>query len=181
MGADDAVIISDVGLEGSDVWGTASVLAAALRKHGFDLIVCGTQSTDAITGELPGALAERLGVPGLTYLRALTLEGTTVRGERETDTGYQRIRAELPALVSVTKSINEPRYPSLKGIMGAKKKPIAIESSADVGLERSAVAKTEVLAVAAAPGREPGRVVNAANAEAGADAILAFLQEKKLL
>ncbi len=110
MGADEAVMLADAGLEGSDVWGTAYAMAQAIKKTGFDLVICGTQSTDAITGEVPGALAEYLGVPGLTYLRKLECDGTTVRGERETESGYQRVAAPLPALVSVTKSINEPRY-----------------------------------------------------------------------
>jgi electron transfer flavoprotein beta subunit len=116
MGADDAIMISDPAAEGSDVWGTAYVLAQAIRKAGFDLVVTGTQSTDAITGELPGALAEYLGVPGVTYVRKVEVDGTTLRAERETDNGYARVSAPLPALVSVTKSIAEPRYPSLKGI-----------------------------------------------------------------
>ena len=184
MGADDAVMLSDPGLEGSDVWGTAYALAAGLKKTGFDLVVCGTQSTDAITGEVPGVLAEYLGVPGLTYLRKLEVDGTTVRGERETENGYQKVSASLPALVSVTKSINEPRYPSLKGIMGAKKKTIAALSVADLGLDRavgSDGAKTELVALAPAPVRQKGRTLQAADAADGARIIVEFLKEKKLL
>ena len=184
MGADDAVMLSDAGLEGSDVWGTAYAMAAALKKTGFDLVVCGTQSTDAITGEVPGVLAEYLGVPGLTYLRKLEVDGTTVRGERETDTGFQKVSASLPALVSVTKSINEPRYPSLKGIMGAKKKTIAPLALADLGLERavgSDGAKPELVALAAPPARGKGRTATAADGAEGAQIIVDFLKEKKLL
>ncbi len=139
MGADDALLISDPAAEGSDVWGTAHALAKAIASKGFDLVICGTQSTDAITGELPGMLAELLGVPGLTYVRKLELDGTTLRAERETDNGYMRISAPLPALASVTKSINEPRYPSLRGIMGAKKKTIAV---ADAGRGRASTARS---------------------------------------
>jgi electron transfer flavoprotein beta subunit len=184
MGADDAVVLSDAGLEGSDVWGTAYAMAQALKKIGFDLVVCGTQSTDAITGEVPGALAEYLGVPGLTYLRKLELDGTTVRGERETDAGYQRVSAPLPALVSVTKSINEPRYASLKGIMGAKKKTIAALALSDLALERAvggAAAKTELTALAPAAARSKGQSVAAADGADGARIIVEFLKEKKLL
>ena len=184
MGADDAVMLSDAGLEGSDVWGTAYAMAAALKKTGVDLVVCGTQSTDAITGEVPGVLAEYLGVPGLTYLRKLEVDGTTVRGERETDTGFQKVSASLPALVSVTKSINEPRYPSLKGIMGAKKKTIAPLALADLGLDRavgSDGAKTELVALAAPPARGKGRTATAADGAEGAQIIVDFLKEKKLL
>ena len=184
MGADDAVMLSDAGLEGSDVWGTAFAMAQALKKTGFDLVLCGTQSTDAITGEVPGALAEYLGVPGLTYLRKLDVDGSTVRGERETDNGYQQVSAPMPALVSVTKSINEPRYPSLKGIMGAKKKTIAVLSLADLGLDRPVGtdgAKTELVNLAPAPARGKGQTVSAADGEEGARIIVDFLKERKLL
>ena len=184
MGADDAVMLSDSGLEGSDVWATAYAIAHALKKTGFDLVICGTQSTDAITGELPGALAEYLGVPGLTYLRKIDLDGTTMRGERETDNGYQQVSASLPALVSVTKSINEPRYPSLKGIMGAKKKTIAALTLGDLALDRPVGtdgAKTELVNLAPAPTRGKGRVENAADGADGARIIVDFLKERKLL
>jgi electron transfer flavoprotein beta subunit len=184
MGADDAVMLSDAAFAGSDVWGTAFALAAAIKKNGFDLVIAGTQSTDAGTGALPGALAEYLGVPGLTYLRKLALDGATVRGERETETGFQTIRVETPCLVSVTKSANEPRYPSLKGIMGAKKKPIAQWTAADLALASPVGtdgAKTELTAQASPPVRGKGRVIDAADAVAGAEAIITFLKEKKLL
>jgi electron transfer flavoprotein beta subunit len=184
MGADDAVMISDAACEGSDVLGTAYALAAAIKKTGFDLVLCGTQSTDAITGELPGALAEFLGVPGLTYVRKLELDGTTLRAERETDTGYARVTAPLPALVSVTKSINEPRYPSLKGIMGAKKKAMASLTVADLGLEHpigSGGALTELTNLATPAVRGKGKVVEAADGAEGARIIVDFLREKKLI
>ncbi len=184
MGADDAVMLSDEKFAGSDVWGTAYALATAIRSIGFDLVLTGTQSTDAITGELPGALAEYLGVPGLTYARELAVDGGTVRVKRETDTGYQTLSAATPALVSVTKSANEPRYPSLKGIMGAKKKEIKILAHGDLQLGKavgSDGAKTEVVALAAPPARAKGRVVSAADGAEGAAVIVEFLKEKKLL
>ncbi len=184
MGADDAVMISDAGSEGSDVWGTALALAGAIKKTGFDLVLCGTQSTDATTGEVPGALAEYLGVPGLTYVRKLEADGSTLKAERETDDGYLRVTVPLPALVSVTKSINEPRYPSLKGIMGAKKKTIAMLTLADLALGRpigTDGAKTELIALAEPPPRGKGRVLQAADGAEGAQIILDFLREKKLV
>jgi len=184
MGADDALLISDMALAGSDVPTTAAVLAAALRKHGFDLVLCGTQSTDAITGELPGMLAEMLGIPGLTYVRKLEIDGTTVRALRETETGYQRVSVSLPALVSVTKSINQPRYPALKGIMAAKKKTIAVQTLAEIGFDQPVGtdgAKIEVIALAAPAPRGKGRVVKSADADEGAHVIVEFLKEKKLL
>jgi len=184
MGADDAVMLSDPALAGSDVWGTSYAMAAALKKIGFDLVITGTQSTDAITGDVPGMLAEYLGVPGLTYLRKLEVEGGKVRGQRETDTGFQTVSAATPALASVTKSINEPRYPSLKGIMGAKKKTIAMMTFAELGLTKAVGtdgAKTELTELATPPLRGKGRVVTAADGTEGARIIVDFLKEKKLL
>jgi electron transfer flavoprotein beta subunit len=184
MGADEAVLVSDPALEGSDVAGTARVLAAAIKKIGFDLVLCGAQSADAGTGELPGMLAEYLGVAGVTYARKLEFDGTTLRAERETETGYQRVSARLPALAGVTKAIAQPRYPSLKGIMGAKKKTIASFALADLALDRPAGkegALTEVVALAASPAREKGRTVAVADGDEGANTIVAFLKEKKLL
>jgi len=184
MGSDDAVMLSDPGLAGSDVWGTAYALAAGIRANGFDLVLCGTQSTDANTGELPGALAEYLGVPGLTYVREINVAGGRVRVKRETETGYQTLSAALPALASVTKSANEPRYPSLKGIMGAKKKEIKMLTLADLSLAKavgSDGAKTEVVELAAPPARAKGKTVAAADGADGARQIVEFLKERKLL
>jgi electron transfer flavoprotein beta subunit len=184
MGADGAIIISDPKAEGSDVWGTSLALARAIENAGFDLVICGTQSTDATTGDVPGALAEYLGVPGITYVRKLDLEGTTIKAERETDNGYARVSAELPLLVSVTKSIAEPRYPSLKGIMGAKKKTIAIQTLAEAGIDTpigQEGARTELVASSTPPGRGKGEVYEAADAVAGASKIIEFLRERKLV
>jgi len=184
MGADDALMVVDAKAAGSDVWGTAYVLAQAIKSKGFDLVLCGTQSTDSITGELPGALAEYLGVPGITYVRKLEVDGTSVKAEREMDNGYARVSAELPLLVSVTKSINQPRYPSLKGIMGAKKKTIAIESLATVGVDEPVGqegARTELIATTTPPARGKGEVFQATDAVAGARKIVDFLRERKLV
>jgi len=184
MGADDAVMLSDPALAGSDLWATAFAIAAGIKTVGFDLVLTGTQSTDAISGDLPGMLAEYLGVPALTYARELSVDGTTIRVKRETETGYQTLQAQVPALVSVTKSANEPRYPSLKGIMGAKKKEIRALSVADLSLTKavgSDGARTELLGSTTPSARERGHTVTASDGAAGAAAILAFLQERKLL
>ena len=184
MGADDAVMLSDPALEGSDLWATAYAMAHGIKAVGFDLVLTGTQSTDAISGDLPGMLAEYLGVPGLTYAREISVEGTTLRVKRETETGYQTLRAQLPALVSVTKSANEPRYPSLKGIMGAKKKEIRALSVADLGLTKAVGgegARTELLTLATPAVREKGRSVTATDGASGAAAIADFLKERQLL
>jgi electron transfer flavoprotein beta subunit len=184
MGADDAVMLSDDALAGSDVWATSYAMAHAIKLVGFDLVLTGTQSTDAITGEVPGMLAEYLGVPALTYARELSLAGGRLRVKRETETGYQTVSAPLPALASVTKSANEPRYPSLKGIMGAKKKEIRSLAAGDLGLTHavgSAGARTEVIALATPPPRAKGRVHTASDPVEGAQTIVAFLRERKLL
>ncbi len=184
MGADDAVILSDPGLAGSDMWATAYAIAHGIKAGGFDLVLTGTQSTDAISGDLPGMLAEYLGVPALTYARHLEIAGDRLRVKRETETGYQTVSAPLPALASVTKSANEPRYPSLKGIMGAKKKDIKTLTLADLGLTKavgSDGSRTEVLALATPPAREKGRTVTAADGADGARIVLDFLTSRHLL
>jgi electron transfer flavoprotein beta subunit len=184
MGADDAVMLSDPGLAGSDLWATAYALAHGIKLSGFDVVLTGTQSTDAISGDLPGMLAEYLGVPALTYAREVAVADGRLRVKRETETGYQICSAPLPALASVTKSANEPRYPSLKGIMGAKKKDITMLALADLALTKavgSDGSRTEVLALATPPAREKGRTVNAADGAEGARAIVEFLQSRKLL
>jgi len=184
MGADDAVMLSDPGLAGSDIWATAYALAAGLKVAGFDLILTGTQSTDAISGDLPGMLAEYLGIPALTYARKLAVEGGRLRVQRETENGYQTVSAPLPALASVTKSANEPRYPSLKGIMGAKRKEIKLLALADLALTKavgSDGSRTEVIEFATPPAREQGRSVQVADAAEGARTIVDFLKGRKLL
>jgi electron transfer flavoprotein beta subunit len=184
MGADDAVMLSDDALAGSDLWGTAVVLAAGIRQLSPDLVVTGTQSTDAIGGDIPGMLAEKLGFPGLTYARKLEVSDGRVRVQRETETGYMTLSAALPALVSITKSANEPRYPSLKGIMGAKKKEIKQLAAADLGLAVAVGtdgAKAKLVEVATPPVRAKGRVVQAADAADGARTVVEFLKERKFL
>ncbi len=184
MGVDDAVLVSDALLSGSDVWGTAFVLAATLKKLGFDLVVCGGLSDDGSTGGVPGALAEYLGVPGLTNLRHVEVRDGMLKAQRETDTGYQVISGPLPAVVSVTMAVGEPRYPSLKGIMGAKKKTITVMSLADLGLSQAVGqdgAKTEVVNVAPPVPRPKGQIVHATNGVEGAKLIFDFIKEKKLL
>jgi electron transfer flavoprotein beta subunit len=184
MGADDAVMISDDSLGGSDLWGTSVALAAAIKPLGADLIVTGTQSTDAISGDLPGMLAEKLGIPGLTYARKLEVADGRVRVERETENGYMTISAALPAVVSITKSANEPRYPSLKGIMGAKKKEIKQLAAADLNLTVAVGtdgAKAQLTDLATPPPRAKGQTIQAADPAEGAKAIVTFLKERKFL
>ena len=185
MGADDAVMLGDAGLEGSDVWATSYASAQALKKIGFDLVIAGGLADDGNTGGVPGAVAEYLGVPALTNVRKIEEAGNgKLRAQRETDSGYQVVSGPLPSLITVTMAVGEPRYASLKGIMGAKKKTIAAMTLADLGLERAVGtdgAKTQVVEISAPKPRDKARVVEAADGASGAQAIFEFLRERKLI
>jgi electron transfer flavoprotein beta subunit len=151
MGADKAVHISDDGLAGSDALQTSAALAAAIGTLSADLVITGNESTDGRTGSVPSMLAERLGLPQVTSVRSLEIDGTTVRAERVREGGYSEVTATLPALVSVTEKINEPRYPGFKGIMAAKKKPLSVLGIADLGLAGTGSANAATVVVDAAP------------------------------
>jgi electron transfer flavoprotein beta subunit len=184
MGADDAVLLGDPALEGSDVWATAYAIAAALRKLEFDLLIVGGLTDDSSTGAVPGALAEHLGLPCVTNARKVDLVDGALEVERETDVGYQTVRTPLPALLTTALTFGEPRYASLKGIMGAKKKTIAATSLADLALALPVGengSKTQLRSFAPPAPRGKGRTVEAADGTAGARAIFEFLQEKKLV
>jgi electron transfer flavoprotein beta subunit len=177
MGADRAVLVSDEALEGADLVGTSKVLAGALEKEGANLILFGQQSADGDGACLWAAVAERLRLPTISQVSELTVEDGSVRGKRQTEFGYDTIRAPLPAVLAVSDAINEPRYPSLKGIMGAKRKPQDTLAAGDVG--GAAPAATSVLALNPPPPRgDSRRVEDDGNA---AEAIVEFLAEKRLL
>jgi electron transfer flavoprotein beta subunit len=163
MGADKAVHLVDDALAGSDVLGTSAALAAVLGQIGFDLVILGAEATDARTGLVPAMLAERLGVPQLSYASMLQIDGDSITINRLADYGYDTVEATLPAVVSVVEKINEPRYPSFKGIMAAKKKPVQTMSVADIGIDASQVglanAACEVLSFAKRPPRQAGTIV----------------------
>jgi len=136
MGADKAVHLKDDGLHGSDVIQTGWALARALGTiEGTELVIAGNEATDGVGGAVPAIIAEYLALPQLTHVRKLALEGGKVTGERETDDGVFTLEATLPAVVSVTEKINEPRFPSFKGIMAAKKKEVTVLTLADIGVE----------------------------------------------
>ena len=139
MGGDAGVHVVDDGLHGSDALATSLVLAEALKKLEWDLVVCGMSSTDAWMSVVPAMLAERLGVPGLTLASELTVEGTTVTIRRDNDDASTTVVGSLPALVSVTDQTGEARYPSFKGIMAAKKKPVTTYTLADLGIDAGQV------------------------------------------
>jgi electron transfer flavoprotein beta subunit len=163
MGADKGVHIVDDGLVGSDALGTSATIAAAIERIGFDLVILGSESTDARTGVLAAMLAERLGVPQLSYASKVEISDSAITINRLADYGYDRVEASLPAVVSVVEKVNEPRYPSFKGIMAAKKKPVDTLSLADLGLEPAAVglagAASEVTGFSKRPPRQAGTIV----------------------
>lgn len=163
MGADKAVHLIDDALHGSDTLSTSYALAKVLGTTGFDLVILGSESTDARTGVLAAMLAERLGVPQLTLARKVEVNGSSITVERVTDYGYDQVEGTLPAVVSVVEKINTPRYPSFKGIMAAKKKPVTKLTLADAGIDAGQVglgaAWSEVAEFAAAPPRAAGTIV----------------------
>ena len=164
MGADKGIHISDEAIAGSDAAGTSLILAKAVEKIGQpDIVMTGMASTDGTMGVVPAMLAERLGVPMLTYVSELTVEGGRARGRRDGDVATELIETSLPAVISVTDQINEPRYPSFKGIMAAKKKPVETWSLADIGVAAEEVgldaAWTKVLTSTKRPPREQGLIV----------------------
>jgi electron transfer flavoprotein beta subunit len=177
MGADRAVLVSDEALVGADLLGTSKALAGALEKEGADLVLFGQQSADADGACLWAAVAERVRRPTISQVSELTVEGGAVTGKRQTEFGYDTIRAPLPAVVAVSDAINEPRYPSLKGIMGAKRKPQDTLTACDVG--GAAEPRTTVVELSPPPPRgESRRIEGDGNAAA---AIVEFLAEKRLL
>jgi electron transfer flavoprotein beta subunit len=183
MGADKAVHLSDDGLAGSDALATSAAMAGALKQVGFDLVICGSESTDARGGVLPAMLAEQLGVPQLTLASKVDIDGTSVTIRRVTDDGYAVVTASLPAVVSVVEKINEPRYPSFKGIMAAKKKPVQTLTLADIGLGADAVglagSATAVADFAARPPRAAGVIVK--DDGDGGVKVAAFLADRKFI
>lgn len=183
MGADSLVLVSDPAAAGSDYLGTANALAKVLDDSGAELVLLGSEATDARSGVMAAALGEVSGRAWVTAANSLAVNGGTVTVERQSDDGVDTVELPLPAVISVTKAINEPRYPSLKGIMGAKKKPQEVKSLADAGIDASKVgeagAGTKVLSVETPPARQAGQVVK--DEGNGAQQILDFLIEKKIV
>src|ERR687886_81228 len=157
MGADRAVLVSDDALAGADLLGTAKALAGALEQEGADLVLFGQQSADGDGACLWAAVAERLRRPTISQVSELTVADGSVTGKRQTEFGYDTIRAPLPAVVAVSDAINTPRYPSLKGIMGAKKKPQETLAAGDVG--GAAEAGTTVVELSPPPPRGEARKI----------------------
>jgi electron transfer flavoprotein beta subunit len=184
MGADAAVHLSDDALAGSDAVQTARALAQVIKTlPGVDLILAGNGASDGRVSAVPAMLADVLDLPALTHARQITVDGTTVTVRRETDRGAVGLTAELPAVISVSEKINEPRYPSFKGIMAAKKKPVTQLSSADAGIDAAgaglASALTKVTSVTPRPPKSAGTKVTD-DGDGGAQ-IAAYLVAQKLI
>lgn len=179
MGADRATLVSDPALAGSDALSTAKALAAALRRNSHDLILCATESTDGYTGTMPVQLAELLGYPSVSFTKRMVVDGTFIESIRQTERGEDTVRCPLPAVVTVTAGAVEPRYPTFKGIMAAKSKPIEVLSLAALGLSADqfgfAGARQEVLSIDRAPSRAAGAVIR--DEGAAEQQILSLLQE----
>jgi electron transfer flavoprotein beta subunit len=164
MGAAKAILVSDDALSGAGALDTAKVLAAAIKRvEGADLVLAATESSDGYTGTVPEQVAAILDLPSITFAKSVEIADGTVKVQRQTEAGYDECEAPLPALVSVTAGVVEPRYPSFKGIMAAKSKPVDQVTVADLGLDAAIVgwagAGQEIIAVDAAPEREAGEVI----------------------
>ncbi|MFI5046458.1 MAG: electron transfer flavoprotein subunit beta/FixA family protein [Acidimicrobiia bacterium] len=164
MGAARAVLVSDEALAGSDSLSTAKVIAKAVERAGdIELLLTATESSDGYTGTIPGQVAELLGWPALTFAKHVEIGDGKVTIQRQTENGYDVVEASLPAVVSVTAGVVEPRYPSFKGIMAAKNKPVDAVTAADLGLDASEVgwagARQRITSVAAAPERQAGEKI----------------------
>jgi electron transfer flavoprotein beta subunit len=183
MGVEKAVLVTDPALVGSDAWATAYVLSQALKKLEYDLVLFGMQSTDAATGLVSSAVAEFLGLPQHTHTAKLEVGEGTVTSQRQTEGGYDVVSSATPAVVAVLKGINEPRYPSLKGIMQAKRTEITVWSLADLGIDPSEVgvagAKEKVLSFSPREPRKGGQVIE--DQGDAASKIVEFLSFKKVI
>ena len=180
MGIDRSILINDDALAGSDVVSTARTLAAVVASEQPDLLICATESTDAYTGMVPGALAELLGVPLVSFARSVTVDGASISAQQDTERGYRTIQAPLPALLTVTASIAEPRYPSFKGMMQAKKKPLQRVDAASLGLDPSSVgeagARERVLTIEQVRQEKQVRTVVDDGSGSSVEEIVAFLK-----
>ncbi len=185
MGAHDAILISDSALVGSDALATSKVLAETIKSEGYDLVFCGTESTDARMSVIPAMLAERLGWAQLTFAGLLKVDAAAnkVEIDRMTDAGVESMSASFPAVISVIEKINEPRYPSFKGIMASKKKTISSKTLSEIGVAASDVGLATAWSVvddsAARPPREKGEKVE--DTGNGGDKLAEFILEKRIV
>ena len=182
MGAARGVLVSDPALLGSDALTTAKVLAAAVRRlGGADLVIAATESSDGYTGTVPEQLAELLGLPSVTFAKKVAVADGVVKVDRQTENGYDEVECPLPALISVTAGVVEPRYPSFKGIMAAKNKPVEQVTAADLGVSPVgwAGAGQQIASVVQAEARAAGEIVE--DDGEGYAKIVAFLENLKVI
>jgi len=183
MGAAKAILVSDDTLKGSDALATAKVLAKAVERAQPDLVIAATESTDGYTGTTPVQMAELLGMPSVTFAKKVAVSDGTVRVERQTEAGYDDVECPLPAVVTVTAGVVEPRYPSFKGIMAAKSKPVDQLTVADLGIDAGQVglggARQEVTQVADAEERAGGEIV--VDEGDAYEQVVRFLEQLKLV
>src|ERR671934_2185668 len=185
LGADRSVHLTDDALTGSDVCATGYALAQVLKKENPDLVLLGQQSDDGECYTIGAVVADHLQMPSLTQVIKIDVEDGALRCERQAEYGYDTVLVELPAVISVGDAINEPRYPSLKAIMGAKKKPLQVLSTGDAGIEPDRVgydnARAHCSDFAAPPAKEPGQIIEDEDTNETVERIVAWLDERKLL
>jgi electron transfer flavoprotein beta subunit len=183
MGAAKAVLVSDDALKGSGALETAKVLAKAIQRNEFDLVLAATEASDGYTGTVPEQIAALLDLPSVTFAKHIEVDGSTVKVQRQTEAGYDEVESPLPVVVSVTAGVVEPRYPSFKGIMAAKSKPVDEVTVADLGLDAGEVgwggARQEIVAVDKAEERQAGEIVE--DDGEGYTKIVAFLENLKVI
>jgi len=178
MGAAKAILVSDDALKGADALTTAKILAAAIKRAEPDLIIAATESSDGYTGTTPVQVAEILGLPSVTFAKSVAVDGSSVKVERQTEAGYDEVTSPLPALVTVTAGVVEPRYPSFKGIMAAKSKPVDTLTAADLGVATGSTGQ-EITSVEQAEARAAGEIV--VDEGDGAQRIVTFLEGLKVI
>src|ERR671933_432807 len=185
LGADRSVHLTDPALAGSDVAATGYALAQVLKKESPDLVLLGQQSDDGECYTIGAVVADHLQMPSLTQVIKIDVEDGKLRCERQAEYGYDTVSVELPAVISVGDAINEPRYPSLKAIMGAKKKPLQTLSAADAGIDAGRVgydnARAHCSDFAEPPAKEPGQIIEDEDTNETVEKIVAWLDERKLL
>jgi electron transfer flavoprotein beta subunit len=185
LGADRSIHLTDPALAGSDVCATGYALAKVLEKEQPDLVLLGQQSDDGECYTIGAVVADHLRMPSLTQVIRIDVDDGKLVCERQAEYGYDTVEVELPAVISVGDAINEPRYPSLKAIMGAKKKPLETYATADVGIEPDQVgeagSKTQVLAINPPPAKEPGEIIEDEDTNETVEKIVAWLDERKLI
>ena len=185
LGADRSVHLSDDALAGSDVNGTGYALAQVLAAESPDLVLLGQQSDDGECYTIGAVVADHLQMPSLTQVIKIDVNDGKLRCERQAEYGYDTVEIELPAVISVGDAINEPRYPSLKAIMGAKKKPLQTHATGDVGIDAGEVgetgSKTQVLEINPPPQKEAGEIIEDEDTNETVEKIVAWLDERKLI